>query len=121
MHPHQHHPGSGGTQLLEHLLLLPLLLQAVVDDQVCAQFEVLGPASVQPRQHSPSQRVELQAHPGAAAMPAFGLAVIDILPGGPAVVGFSRDQAAGISPLQLHQTSQKQPVRQQQCYVIESH
>jgi len=85
IHTDTEHPGPGSPQNLPHLLAPVRILKEVIDDQMGAEFEMGAPAPVHPREQPAAMRVEHQPQAWAPSVVPLGLAVIDVLPGRPAI------------------------------------
>jgi len=121
IHTNAEHPGLGSPQNLPHLLTPVRILKEVIDDQMGAEFEMGAPAPVHPREQPAAMRVEHQPQAWAPSVVPIGLAVIDVLPGRPAVMGLTRCQPREITALQFHLTDRVEPLGHQEHHIIECH
>ena len=116
-HSHQQGPGPGVAQHTENLLAPGTVLEEVIDDEVGAHSQVLPPTSVNAGQQGPGVGTQDQPDPGGAVR----RALVEVFPGGEAVVWLPGDQAPEVAAVQCDEADRKEGVGDQGDDVVEGH
>ena len=80
LHLDQENPRITFAQYIEQFLTPVGILNKVIDDEVGAQFEMGAPAALKATEQTAHMRIENNAKPRAAAVPAGRVALVQILP-----------------------------------------